>query len=52
MYQQAVYLRYVEGFSPQEIAGILKKDVNVISVRINRGIHKLRHIAGYDDLET
>lgn len=45
-YQQAVYLRFVEDMKPQEIAMILEESVNVISVRISRGLEKLRKIAG------
>lgn len=48
-YQQVVYLRYVEGLGPKEIAGIVEESVNVVSVRIHRGIQQLRKIAGYDE---
>ncbi len=47
-YRDAVYLRYVEGLSPPEIADILKLSINATSVRINRGIEELRRITGYD----
>ncbi|MES2470834.1 MAG: RNA polymerase sigma factor [Patescibacteria group bacterium] len=46
-YQQAVYLRFVEGMRPQEIAEVLGETVNVVSVRITRGLEKLRQISGY-----
>jgi RNA polymerase sigma-70 factor (ECF subfamily) len=41
-YQHVVYLRFVEDLSPKEIAEIVKLDVNVVSVRINRGVNELR----------
>ncbi|MDB5259090.1 MAG: polymerase sigma-70 factor, subfamily [Candidatus Taylorbacteria bacterium] len=47
-YQQVVYLRFVEDLKPQEIADALGESVNVISVRITRGIEKLRQMTGYE----
>lgn len=41
-YQQVVYLRYVEDMSPKEIAEVTDLSVNVVSVRINRGIEILK----------
>lgn len=41
-YQHVVYLRFVEDLSPKEISQIVNLDVNVVSVRINRGINALR----------
>lgn len=41
-YQQVVYLRYVEDMSPKEIAAITELSVNVVSVRITRGIEILK----------
>jgi RNA polymerase sigma-70 factor (ECF subfamily) len=46
-YKQAVYMRYVEGKKPQEIASILNESPNVISIRITRGTEKLREALGY-----
>lgn len=46
-YQQIIYLRYVEGMAPDEIAKILGISVNATSVRIHRGIEELRKITGY-----
>lgn len=43
-YRKVVTLRYIDGFSPKEIAGILGVTENVISVRIHRGIIKLREL--------
>ena len=50
-HKDAVYLRFVEGLSPPEIAQILKISTNAASVRINRGIQELRKLTGYD-IET
>jgi RNA polymerase sigma-70 factor, ECF subfamily len=47
-YRQAVYMRYVEGKKPQEIAAILNESPNVISIRITRGTEKLREKLGYN----
>ncbi len=48
IYQQVVYLRFVEDLRPQEIASILGESPNTISVRINRGIAELKKLTGYD----
>jgi RNA polymerase sigma-70 factor (ECF subfamily) len=49
-YQQAVYLRFVEGLSPKEIAEILHISVSAASVRVHRGIEKLRQNTGYENI--
>jgi RNA polymerase sigma-70 factor (ECF subfamily) len=41
-YRDALYLRFVEDLSPQEIASILDSTANIVSVRITRGLEKLR----------
>lgn len=41
-YRQVIVLRYINELRPQEIASITGESENVISVRINRGIKKLR----------
>ena len=41
-YREAILLRYVEEWSPKEIALMLEVSENVVSVRINRGIKKLQ----------
>jgi RNA polymerase sigma-70 factor (ECF subfamily) len=52
-HKDAVYLRFVEGLSPPDIAKILKISTNAASVRINRGIEELRKVTGYDiELDT
>ena len=42
LYREVILLRYVEGWSPQEIARHLGESENVVSVRIHRGLKKLR----------
>ncbi len=42
MYREAVTMRFVDELSPKEIAELLGESENVISVRIHRGITKLR----------
>lgn len=41
-YREVLTLRYVDDFSPKEIAGLLGLSENVVSVRIHRGINHLR----------
>jgi len=49
LYQQVVYLRFVEGMLPKDIAEILGISPNAVSVRISRGIEQLREITGYSE---
>ncbi len=49
IYQQVVYLRFVDDLPPKEIAEILKLDANVVSVRINRGIKELQKLVIEDE---
>lgn len=42
MYQEVIIMRYVNDLGPKEIAEALGESENVVSVRINRGIKKLR----------
>lgn len=44
LYRDIIMMRYVNGLSPQEIAEITKLSENVVSVRIHRGLEKLRTI--------
>jgi RNA polymerase sigma-70 factor (ECF subfamily) len=45
-YRQVIVLRYINELRPQEIASITGETENTVSVRINRGIKKLRgHLA-------
>lgn len=48
LYQQVIYMRFVEDMKPQEIAEILDTTVNAVSVRVHRGIEQLREITGYE----
>ena len=41
-YRQAIIMRYIDGLSPQEIAEIIGESANNISVRITRGLEKIR----------
>ena len=43
-YSQAVIMRYIDDLSPEEIAQILGENKNVISVRIHRGLKKLKEL--------
>ncbi len=43
-YREAVTLRYVDGLSPQEIAPMIGESENVVSVRVHRGLKKLKAI--------
>ena len=43
-YRESVTLRYVDGLSPQEIAKILEESENVVSVRVHRGLRKLKEM--------
>jgi RNA polymerase sigma-70 factor (ECF subfamily) len=41
-YREAVTMRYIDGLTPKEIAGMLGVTENVVSVRLHRGVIKLR----------
>ena len=43
-YKEVLMLRYVEGLAPREIATILGESENAVSVRVHRGLKKLRAI--------
>ncbi|PIR82345.1 hypothetical protein COU20_02885 [Candidatus Kaiserbacteria bacterium CG10_big_fil_rev_8_21_14_0_10_59_10] len=43
-YRTAVTLRYVDGLTPKEIAALLNVSENVVSVRIHRGVAKLKSL--------
>lgn len=40
--RDVIILRYVEGWSPQEIASFNKESANAVSVRLNRAIKKVQ----------
>ncbi len=41
-YREVILMRYVNDFSPKEIASILGESENAVSVRINRGLKKVQ----------
>ena len=43
-YREVITLRYVDGFSPKEIASMIGISETNVSVRIHRGTHKLREL--------
>ncbi|HYF13297.1 MAG TPA: RNA polymerase sigma factor [Candidatus Paceibacterota bacterium] len=43
-YKEVLLLRYVSGFSPSEIATELGESENAVSVRIHRGLKKMRKL--------
>lgn len=43
-YQKVVTMRYIDELTPKEIAAILGESENAVSVRIHRGVEKLRAI--------
>ncbi|MEY4747093.1 MAG: hypothetical protein RLZZ416_142 [Candidatus Parcubacteria bacterium] len=45
IYQTAISMRFLEDMSPREIAAALGVSENVVSVRIHRGIERLRKLA-------
>ncbi len=47
-YRSAMIMRYIDELSPKEIAEATGESTNVISVRINRGVQKLRQYLQHD----
>lgn len=43
-YREVIIMRYVNDYSPKEIAKILGESENAVSVRINRGIKKVQEM--------
>lgn len=48
-YREIIYLRFVEGLSPQEIAQVLREAPNATSVRLSRALEALRKILKIND---
>ncbi len=48
--KEALLMRYVEGLSPRDIAGITGDTANAVSVRINRALKKVRAIMHTDEV--
>lgn len=40
-YREVIVMRYVDGLTPAEIAGILGESANTVSVRLHRGLKQL-----------
>ena len=49
--QEILLLRYVEGFSPKEIAKLISQSANVVSVRIHRAVKRVQSIMGVESKE-
>lgn len=47
-YREVVYLRFVEDLTPKEIAEVVGESENVVSVRIHRGVEKLKQCMTYE----
>lgn len=45
MYRAAITMRFIDGLTPKEIAAALSVSENVVSVRIHRGIERLKRLA-------
>lgn len=43
-HREVLLLRYVEGYSPREIATLIEQSPNVVSVRIHRGLEQLKKL--------
>lgn len=48
-YREVALLRFVEGLKPKEVAEALSLSENVVSVRLNRAVKKLRIILDIDN---
>ena len=42
VYREVLILRFVDGLGPKEISGLVEESENVVSVRIHRGLKRLR----------
>jgi len=52
IYRDVIMMRYVEELSIKEIAEVLKEKENNISVRLHRGMEKLRNILSEEERHT
>jgi len=43
-YRQVIVMRYIDDLVPREIAGIVGETENTVSVRLHRGLHKVRDL--------
>lgn len=51
-YREVLTMRYVDGFTPKEIASMINVTENVVSVRLHRGVLKLRTLCNPVQSET
>lgn len=51
MYREAVTMRFIDELTPKEIAEMLGESENVISVRIHRGVSKLKQLCADESYE-
>ncbi|MDB5224490.1 MAG: polymerase sigma-70 factor, subfamily [Candidatus Adlerbacteria bacterium] len=51
-YKEVLTMRFIDGFTPKEIAQMLDETENVVSVRIHRGVKKLREALEAPPQET
>jgi len=49
LYREALTLRYADGLSPKEIAHVIGESENVVSVRVHRGLKKLKELLESQD---
>ena len=47
-YRDALIMRYVDGLSPSDMAKLVGESENTVSVRIHRGIEKLKKLSHYE----
>ena len=47
-YREVISLRYVDGLNPREIGDIVGDSENAVSVRIHRGLKKLKGLLNYE----
>jgi len=47
-HKEVIYLRYIEGIPPRDVAEILGLNANTVSLRISRGMEALRKLMGID----
>ncbi len=47
-YREVILMRYIDNLTPQEIAEILGEEPNTISVRLHRGVKKLKELLNHE----
>lgn len=51
-YREVIFLRFVEGLGPREIADLNGESENVVSVRLNRALKKLKELMNINENES